>query len=195
MEWRPARWSVCLPLLISPCIVLPGWSRKKGHKMVVVWQWFHFGLRRLFSAQLTFCFVSYRTITTTCFPHEPRLANPLSFISPLVPEKNMWHRFFMHWMLYLSPNPQCHSIERSSKHWLQPVAWPLSFCIQNWTAQGRQVAAFMLAVQCQYLAYQYVSRVTCSVHSSREYLVIYAKMPALWRLPSVLWASETASGL
>ena len=32
--------------------------------MVVVWQWFHFGLRRLFSAQLTFCFVSYLGLST-----------------------------------------------------------------------------------------------------------------------------------
>ena len=47
MEWRPAGWSVCLPLLIFPCTIkvqkfssatgLPGWFRKKGHKTVVVW--------------------------------------------------------------------------------------------------------------------------------------------------------------
>ena len=48
MEWRPAGWSMCLPLLISPCTIihkvqkftsgtgLPGWSRKKGCKTVVV---------------------------------------------------------------------------------------------------------------------------------------------------------------
>ena len=56
MEWRPAGWSVCLPLLISPCTIKssvnlslhhkvqkfssgtgsPGWSEKKGRKMVVV---------------------------------------------------------------------------------------------------------------------------------------------------------------
>jgi len=48
MEWRPAGWSVCLPLLISPCTIKsrsfssgtgsPGWSREKGRKMVVVVQ-------------------------------------------------------------------------------------------------------------------------------------------------------------
>ena len=47
MEWRPARWLVCVPLLIFPCTIksrssvlvpaYPGWSRKKGHKTVVVW--------------------------------------------------------------------------------------------------------------------------------------------------------------
>ena len=44
MEWRPAGWSVCLPLLIFPCTIKsrssdtgsPGWSRKKGHKTVLV---------------------------------------------------------------------------------------------------------------------------------------------------------------
>jgi len=46
MEWHPARWSVCLPLLIFPCTMQfqkfssgtdsPGWSRKKGRKTVVV---------------------------------------------------------------------------------------------------------------------------------------------------------------
>jgi len=46
MEWRPAGWSVCLPLLISRCTIKsrssssgtssPGWSRKKGRKTVVV---------------------------------------------------------------------------------------------------------------------------------------------------------------
>ena len=43
MGWRPARWSVCLPLLIFPCTMKfssgtgsPGWSQKKGRKMVVV---------------------------------------------------------------------------------------------------------------------------------------------------------------
>jgi len=47
IEWRPAGWSVCLPLLIkiplhhkvqkfSSGIGSPGWSRKKGRKMVVV---------------------------------------------------------------------------------------------------------------------------------------------------------------
>jgi len=44
MEWRPAGWSVCLPLLIFPCTIKsrsssgtgsPGWSRKKGSKMCV----------------------------------------------------------------------------------------------------------------------------------------------------------------
>ena len=38
MEWRPAGWSMCLPLLIFPCTIKsrsslltpPGWSRKKG---------------------------------------------------------------------------------------------------------------------------------------------------------------------
>jgi len=49
MEWRPARWSVCLPLLcnlplhhdkvqkFSSGTGSPGWSRKKGRKTVVVW--------------------------------------------------------------------------------------------------------------------------------------------------------------
>jgi len=47
MDWRPARWSVCLPLLISPCTIKsrssllapshPGGPGKKGRKMVVVW--------------------------------------------------------------------------------------------------------------------------------------------------------------
>jgi len=46
MEWRPARWSMCLPLLIFPCTIKsrtsllppahPGWSRKKGRKTAVV---------------------------------------------------------------------------------------------------------------------------------------------------------------
>jgi len=45
MEWRPAGWLVCLPLLIFPCtiksrssLLAPAhpWSRKKGRKMVVV---------------------------------------------------------------------------------------------------------------------------------------------------------------
>ena len=45
MEWRPAGWSVCLPLLIFPCTVKSTedfWHRlirmvpEKGHKMVVV---------------------------------------------------------------------------------------------------------------------------------------------------------------
>ena len=46
MEWHPARWSVCLPLLISPCTIRsrssllapshPGGPGKQGHKTVVV---------------------------------------------------------------------------------------------------------------------------------------------------------------
>jgi len=45
MEWRPAGWSVCLPLLIFPCTTKskfssgtgsPGWPRKNGCKTVVV---------------------------------------------------------------------------------------------------------------------------------------------------------------
>jgi len=46
VEWRPAGWSVCLPLLIFPCTIKsrssllalahPGGHRKKGCKMVVV---------------------------------------------------------------------------------------------------------------------------------------------------------------
>jgi len=48
MEWRPTGWSMCLPLLIFPCITKsrssllaparsPGWtSRRKGRKAVVV---------------------------------------------------------------------------------------------------------------------------------------------------------------
>jgi len=49
MEWHPAGWSVCLPLLIFPCTiksrsffsgtVSPGWSRKKGRKRLW-WWWF-----------------------------------------------------------------------------------------------------------------------------------------------------------
>jgi len=45
MEWRPAGWSVCLPLLISTCTIKsrssllalahPGGPRNKGRKMVV----------------------------------------------------------------------------------------------------------------------------------------------------------------
>jgi len=45
MEWHPSRWSVYLPLLIFPCtiksrssLLAPGWSLKKGRKMVVVKQ-------------------------------------------------------------------------------------------------------------------------------------------------------------
>jgi len=47
MEWRPAGWSVCLPLLIFPCTVKSrssllapahlGGPGKKGRKTVVVW--------------------------------------------------------------------------------------------------------------------------------------------------------------
>jgi len=46
MEWRPAGWSVCLPLLVFPCTIKsrsfssgtgsPGWFQKKGRKTVVV---------------------------------------------------------------------------------------------------------------------------------------------------------------
>ena len=46
MEWRPAGWSMFLPLLIFHCTIKvqkfssgtgsPGWSRKKGSKMVAV---------------------------------------------------------------------------------------------------------------------------------------------------------------
>ena len=46
MEWRPAGWSVCLPLVNLPLhhkvqkfssgTGSPGWSKKKGHKTVVV---------------------------------------------------------------------------------------------------------------------------------------------------------------
>jgi len=49
MEWRPARWSVCLPLLISPCTVKsrsslltpahPGGPGKKAVK----WSWWWCG--------------------------------------------------------------------------------------------------------------------------------------------------------
>ena len=46
IEWCPAGWSVCLPLLILPCTIKsrssllapahsPGWSQKKGRKTVV----------------------------------------------------------------------------------------------------------------------------------------------------------------
>ena len=45
MEWRPAGWSVCLPLINLPLhhevqkfssgAGSPGWSWKKGHKMVL----------------------------------------------------------------------------------------------------------------------------------------------------------------
>ena len=54
MEWRPARWSVCLPLLISPCTIksrssllapaYPGGPEEKGHK-TVVWLWWSVKLR------------------------------------------------------------------------------------------------------------------------------------------------------
>jgi len=46
MEWHPAGWLVCLPLLIFPCTIMsrsslqapvhPGGPGKKGRKMVVV---------------------------------------------------------------------------------------------------------------------------------------------------------------
>jgi len=51
MEWRPARWSVCLPLLISPCTIKsicsllapahPGGPGKRAVKRLcgVVWWW------------------------------------------------------------------------------------------------------------------------------------------------------------
>ena len=50
MEWHPAGWSVCLPVLVnlpfhhrvqkfSSGTGSPGWSRKKGLKTVVVWWW------------------------------------------------------------------------------------------------------------------------------------------------------------
>jgi len=48
MEWRPAGWSVCLPLFVFPCTIKPEvlfWHRltwvvrKKGRKMVVVVWW------------------------------------------------------------------------------------------------------------------------------------------------------------
>jgi len=45
MEWRPAGWSVCVPLLVFPCTIKsrsslvapahPDGPRKKGRKMVV----------------------------------------------------------------------------------------------------------------------------------------------------------------
>jgi len=46
-EWRPAGWSVFLPLLIFPCTIKkfcsgtgsPGWFRKKGRKPVWWWLW------------------------------------------------------------------------------------------------------------------------------------------------------------
>jgi len=47
LEWRPAGWSVCLPLLIFPCTIKsrssllaqahPGGPGKKGRKTDVVW--------------------------------------------------------------------------------------------------------------------------------------------------------------
>ena len=47
MDWRPAGWSMCLPLLIFPCTIKsrssllapahPGGPGKKGRKTVVVW--------------------------------------------------------------------------------------------------------------------------------------------------------------
>jgi len=50
MEWRPAGWSMCLPVFVnlplhhkdqkfSSGTSSPGWSRKKGRKTVVVWWW------------------------------------------------------------------------------------------------------------------------------------------------------------
>ena len=51
MEWRPAGWSVCLPLLISLCTIKsrssllapahPGDPGKKDCKTVVVWWWWN----------------------------------------------------------------------------------------------------------------------------------------------------------
>jgi len=50
MEWRPARWSVCLPLLIFPCTIKsrssllalarPGGPRKRAIKWLW-WWWYH----------------------------------------------------------------------------------------------------------------------------------------------------------
>jgi len=52
MEWRPARWSVCLPLLIFPCTMMsrssflapahPGGPGKRAVKRL--WWWFWFAL-------------------------------------------------------------------------------------------------------------------------------------------------------
>ena len=50
MEWCPAGWSMCLPLLIFPCIIKSGtgsprWSQKKGCKTVVVWCCWRAGIK------------------------------------------------------------------------------------------------------------------------------------------------------
>jgi len=59
MEWRPARWSVCLPLLIFPCTIKsrlqkfssgtgsPGWPGKRAIKRL--WWWLCY---QLFSLKL-----------------------------------------------------------------------------------------------------------------------------------------------
>ena len=46
MEWRPAVWSVCLPLLIFPCtiksrssLLAPAHPGGPGCKTVMVWWW------------------------------------------------------------------------------------------------------------------------------------------------------------
>jgi len=59
MEWRPAGWSVCLPLLILPCTIKsrssllapahPGFPGKKGRKTVVVAVWCTYILQAFYS--------------------------------------------------------------------------------------------------------------------------------------------------
>jgi len=73
MEWCPAGWSVCLPLLIFPYTIKsrssllapahPGWSRKKGHKTVVVW-WC--GLFQTSSKLYLFAYVGFLTELFDC---------------------------------------------------------------------------------------------------------------------------------
>jgi len=63
MEWRPAGWSVCLPVLIFPCTIKsrsfllapahPGGSGKRAVKMVVV----VCGLRPKFSVTSGFALI------------------------------------------------------------------------------------------------------------------------------------------
>jgi len=45
--------------------------------------------------------------------------------------------FLMGQMSLLSPDQQCPITEGSSKHCLQPVAWPHSFFISHQTPEGK----------------------------------------------------------
>jgi len=43
-------------------------------------------------------------------------------------------------MSFLSSNQQCHSTERNTKHWSQPLAWPHHFFIHHRTPGGKVIA-------------------------------------------------------